>query len=108
MNATLIIPALDEAAAIGDLVRRVREGGDAPPVRGDAGLDGQRPEIVQDVFVFRVQAVLANPEIYRPHGKTPTDPLDVGTREAVDDGVGSVAVGAAQVALVGETNPERE
>jgi hypothetical protein len=42
------------------------------------------------------------------YGDAPADALDILEREALDGCVGPVTVGAAEVALVGETDPHGE
>src|SRR5262249_33584646 len=86
----------------------IRQDRDAAPIRGDRRLDVERPEVVEDCSVLRVQTVLADAQVHRAHGKGPTNVLDVGEREALDGDVGPVASGTGRIALVGEADTHGE
>src|SRR5215831_3282888 len=86
----------------------VAEGVDAQAVGGDARLDRAGGEIVEDAAILRVEPILAHAQIHRARGDGVAHPAHVSTREPVDDHVGAVAVRTAEVALVGESNPDRE
>src|SRR5262249_37131869 len=66
-------------------------------------------QLVEDRLEFRMQCVLAASEVDGSDRETVTDPADIGEREAVDPPGVPVAVSAAEIAVVREsqTNGER-
>jgi hypothetical protein len=97
-----------ELDAVKALDGDVREHGDALTVRRDARFDALRRQLVEDVGVLRMHAVFPDTDIDGSHGQCAKNAADVLERQAVDGGVGPVAVGAAEVALVREPDADGE
>src|SRR5215813_2133882 len=87
---------------------RVRERLDAEPVGRDARFDAALPEMLEDGRIFRMQAVLADAEVDRANRNGRAHRLHNLQAQPVDHHVWPVAMRTPEVALVRQTQADRE
>src|SRR5919109_1478804 len=80
----------------------------AETVRGNAGDDAPTCQKVQDGVIVGMEAIFSNSQIHRLHRDAVAHPLNILQAQALDDHIRAIAMGAPEIAVVGQTDADGE